>query len=308
MKVLLTGATGFIGQALLPELVQAGHEVRLAVRQMAPKLGADTDQVVVGDIGPDTDWSEALRGVDAVVHAAARVHVMRETAPDPLAAFRRVNVAGTEHLARAAVAAGAGRFVFLSSTGADVAERAARRGSGLHATPYQQSKWEAEQALIRVAADTSLMCTILRPPLVYGPGTPGNFGLLLAVMRRGVPLPFASIRNRRSLLYRGNLTSAVATCLVATPPVPGVFALSDGDALSTPELIRRVAGAMGRPARLVSCPPTLLRLIGRLARRGAAMEGLLGDLVVDNAEVTRNLAWRPPYTMEAALAETLAIG
>ncbi len=306
MKVLVTGATGFIGRALSPVLARAGHEVRLALRGPDPGSAAEGDRVVVGDIGPGTDWRGALRGVDAVIHAAARVHVMRETAAEPLAAFRSVNVAGTERLARAAIAAGIGRFVFLSSIGAAVAESLADDPGARSATDYQQSKWEAERSLSRVSGDTGMTCTVLRPPLVYGPDAPGHFGLLMTAVRRGLPLPFASIRNRRTLLYRGNLASAVVACLTRTPAVAGVFALSDGEVVSVPELVRRLATAMGRPARLLPCPLPLLRLAGHLTGRSAALEGLLGDLVVDNGAISKRLGWQPAYTMKAALAETVA--
>lgn len=211
MKFLVTGANGFVGNALVAALQQDGHSVRRALRN---RREAESDAVAVGDINGLTDWADALHDIDVVIHLAARVHVMQETAGDPLAAFREVNVEGTENLARQATAAGVKRLVYVSSIKvngeATLLGRTFREEDTPHPQdPYGISKWEAEQVLHRVAAETGLEVVIVRPPLVYGPGVKGNFAQMLKVLKRGIPLPLASIRNRRSFIYVGNLVDAL---------------------------------------------------------------------------------------------------
>ena len=300
--VLVTGARGFIGGHLCAHLVAAGWRVQGSQRGGPDGLLEGIEYHNSGDIDGSTDWRPLLVGIDAVVHLAARVHVLRDTEPDPLVAFRRVNVAGTERLARQAADAGIQRFVYMSSIGALAAEQG--RAGGSPTTPYQQSKWEAEQALGRVAAETGLNLVILRPPLVYGPGAPGNFARVLAALRRGLPLPLARVRNRRSALYVGNLVDAVSLCLRHSAAPDGIFALSDGEAVSTPELLRRLAQAYGRTPHLFPCPSELLRLGGRLAGHAATVDSLIGDLVVDDSAIRDRLGWRPPYDMITAMAAT----
>ncbi len=303
--ILVTGANGFIGRHLCPTLAAAGYRVRGTLRR-GPEAASDgIEYRISGEVDETTAWGPLLEGVEAVVHTAARVHVVKETEPDPLTAFRRVNVAGTERLARQAVASSVRRFVLLSSVGAAVAERqAAGVSDAPEATPYQVSKWEAEQALARVADRTGLEIVVLRLPMVYGADAPGNFRLLLRAVSGGLPLPFGSIENRRSFLYVGNLASAVLACISRPVAAGRVFTLSDGEDVSTPEFTRRLAAALRRPARLFPCPVFLLRAAGRLLGRESAMEGVTGSLVVDCSEVSDWLDWRPPYGMHQALAET----
>lgn len=291
--VLVTGANGFIGHHLCPHLRARGHAVRGAVRGEPGEPGQGVDYRPCGNIDAQTDWAPLLDQVDAVVHLAARVHVLRETDLDPLGAFRRVNVAGSETLARQAVAMGARRLVFLSSIGARAAERVPT--SGIQPTAYQRSKWEAEQALAQVAAETGLELVILRAPSVYGPGAPGNTARLLTALRRGLPLPLARLNNRRSFLYIGNLVDAIALCLSHPDAPGGVFEVADGQPLSTSEFVRHMASVAGRPARLFPCPPRLLRLAGRMTGRGALIDNLVGDLVVDDRAIRDRLGWQPPY-------------
>jgi len=250
----------------------------------------------------------ALPGADAVVHLAARVHVMRDSAADPLAEHRRVNRDATLELARAAQRAGTRRFVFLSTVkvngerteGAPFTERDAPAP----ADPYAVSKWEAEQGLQQMAGAGALELVILRPPLVYGPGVKGNFLRLLKLVRAGVPLPLGGVANRRSLIYVGNLASAIERAVCAAPTVRGTFLVSDDADLSTPELIRELGHAMGRRARLFALPPALLGALGRALGKGDEVGRMIESLRVDCSAARRELQWQIPFTVEQGLKET----
>lgn len=305
MEVLVTGANGFVGTALCRTLLEKGHRVRGAVRRPEAALPAGVAPVVVPPIDGDTDWSSALRDVEAVVHLAARVHVMDDQSADPLAEFRRVNTAGTLRLARQAVAAGVKRFVFISSIKVN--------GEGGHYTaqstpapedPYGLSKWEAEQGLHSLAQETGLEVVILRPPLIYGPGVGANFLKLMGIVAKGVPLPFGAVDNRRSLVFVDNFADAIAATLTH-PAAPGnTFLVSDGDDVSTPELIRRIARALNVSPRLLPVPPTLMLLAGRMLGKGPQVSRLLGSLSLDSALLRQALDWQPPFTMAEGLART----
>lgn len=307
MRVLVTGANGFVGRALGRELLRRGRRVRAAVRRDAG-LPDGCEARVVGDLGPDTDWSAALDGVDAVAHLAARVHVMRERAADPLAAFRRTNVDGTLRLARSAAAAGVRRLVFLSSVKA--LGEATPDGPFTDSSPanprdpYGVSKREAETGLSELAARSGMEVAILRPPLVYGPGVKGNFLSLLRLIERGVPLPLAAIANRRSLLYLGNLVDAVDLCLSHDGAAGRTFLIRDGEDLSSAELVRRLAAALGRRAPLFPLPEGVLRLAASCIGRRAVAQRLLGSLTVDDRRIRSELDWQPPFTVDQGLAET----
>lgn len=309
-KLLITGATGFVGRALLPRLVSEGRRVRAAIRASSPALPAGVEAIDVGDIGPDTDWRAALAGVDVVVHLAARAHVLDESSPDAFALYRASNALAALKLAEAAAAAGVRRFVFLSSVrahGARTMGTPLTEPSPLAAEdPYGRSKAEAERGLGELAGRTGLEAVVLRPPLVYGAEARGNFARLVRLVARGIPLPLASIRNRRSLIYVGNLVDAIVRSLDHPAAAGQTFLVSDGEDISTPELVRRIARALGRPARLIAVPPALLRLGGALAGRKDDVARLLDDLVVDSSHISRILSWTPPYTLDQGLAETAA--
>lgn len=302
---LVTGAGGFIGSALVKAL--DGHPVRRALR--TPSATAQADDFVCGDIGPDTDWQPALRDVDCVVHLAARTHVLQENMADPLAAYRCVNVDGTRRLAEQAVAAGVQRFVFLSSIKVN-GESTSSRPFSTDDTPapedaYGISKLEAENALREIADRSGMEWVILRPPLVYGPGVKGNFLQLLKAVAKGVPLPLASIDNRRSLVYVGNLVDAIIACIREPAAAGRTFLVSDGEDLSTPELIRRLATALGRRPRLLPCPPALLALAARLCGREAAFRRLSGSLAVDISALQQTLHWQPRYSTNQGFSATV---
>ena len=318
MSLLVTGANGFVGSALCVEAALRGHNVRAALRSHAPVAGAK-DVVAVGDIDGQTDWHAALHGIDVIIHLAARVHVMREAAADPLAAFRSVNVQGTENLARQAARAGVKRLVYVSSikvngegcphplplSHGERGERVYRESDAPNPQgPYAVSKWQAEQALQRIARETGLEVVIIRPPLIYGPGVKGNFISLLAAIERGIPLPVASVHNKRSLIYLGNLVDALILCAVHPAAAGKTYLVSDGEDIPTPELIRRLGRAMGHPAGLFPLPPGLLKLGGRLLGKAGQVERLLGSLRVDSEKIRRELDWRPPYSMQQGLQAT----
>jgi nucleoside-diphosphate-sugar epimerase len=311
-KALVTGASGFVGQSLCRHLLNSGIEVVAAVRRKITEGGlADIPcaQISAGEIHSKTDWATAIAGVDTVFHLAARVHVMRENAGNPLEEFRKVNVAGTEHLARSAVASGVKRLVYVSSIGVnglltDFGRPFSETDNPNPHNAYAISKWEAEQCLSRVAADTGLEVVIVRPPLVYGAGAPGNFAQMLKVLARGMPLPFASVDNRRSLIYVGNLVDALALCATHPAAAGQTYLVGDGEDISTSDLLRRLGVEMGHPARLFPCPQAFLKLAGLLTGKSDQVERLLGSLQVDSGKIRRELNWRPPYTLEQGLRAT----
>ena len=303
--VLVTGANGFIGRALCDTLAASGRRVRRAVRMPVPGL---PDAVAVGDIGPDTDWRAALEGVSDVVHLAAPTLVPRETAHDPLAEYRRVNVSGTERLARSATACGVRRLVFMSSVKVN-GERTEERSFTEDGAPrpedaYGASKWEAEQALARVATETGLEVVVLRPPLVYGPSVKGNFLRLMNLVARGVPLPLGAVENRRSFVYAGNLAGAILKALDAPQAAGRTYLVSDGEDLSTPDLVRGLARALGVKARLLPVPLAALRFAAALAGRRAEFARLAGSLQVDSSRIRRELDWEPRYSLAQGFEET----
>lgn len=301
--VLVTGAAGFIGRALCDSLSAAARPVRRAVRAAADA----GDTVAVGDIGPATDWRAALDGVRCVVHLASRTHVLDESAADPLAEYHRANVEATARLARQASGAGVSRLVYLSSikvNGESTSRPYTEADPARPEDAYGRSKWEAEQALAGIAAETGLEVVVLRPPLVYGPGVKGNFLRLVRLVARGTPLPLRSIANRRSLVYVGNLADAVIAAADAPRAAGRTYLVADPEDVSTPALVRAIARALGTTARLLPCPPALLELGAGLARRRADMARLTGSLQVDAAALTRELGWRPRRSLEQGLGET----
>ena len=308
MKILVTGANGFVGRPLCQRLTELGHDVAGAIRPNA-QLPPGVTPCTVESLSPTTDWSGALAGRDAVVHLAARVHVMHDESHDPLAEFRTANVAGTLHLAEQAAAAGIGHLVFMSSIKANGEETFGTPfgpNSAAPVDPYGISKLEAEQGLAKIATRTGLAVTVLRPPLVYGPGVKGNFRALIGLVQRGIPLPLGCVANRRSLIGLGNLVDAIRACL-DTPPAAGslrTFTLCDAESASTAQLIRRIAAALGRPARLLPIPVALLRLAGRLTGKSGAVQRLTASLEVDSSAITAAIGWTPPDSLQDGLAAT----
>lgn len=308
-RFLVSGANGFVGRAMCDTLIQHGYEVRGAVRRSDVILNSKVSRVTVGEINSQTDWSSALAGVNVVIHLAARVHVMKETSVSPLDAFRNTNVHGTEHLARSAAAHGVKRFVFVSSIkiiGEETSggHRYTELDTPSPKDPYGVSKCEAEQALHRIAQETGMEVVIVRPPLVYGAGVKGNFAQMLKVRAKGIPLPLASVSNLRSLIYIGNFVDALVTCATHPAAAGQTYLVSDGEDVSTPDLLRQLGAAMGQPARLLPCPPVLLKMAGRVLGKSEQLERLLGSLQVDSSKIRRDLGWQPPFTLQQGLQAT----
>ena len=303
MRILVTGASGFVGSVLCRELLARGHTVRAGIRRASSSDTAlpEAHEVVVPDIAAEFDRSALLDGIDTVVHLAAVAH---RTAGE--AEIRRVNVDATRRLAEAAIGS-VRRFVFLSSVkvhGEDSGSGAYGEADPLRPEdPYGRSKLEAERALTETAARSGMELVLLRPPLVYGPGVKANFLRLLGWVDSGLPLPFASVRNQRSLIYLGNLVDAIARC-AEHPAARGPFLVSDEETVSTPELVSRLARALERPARLVPMPPALLRVAGMIVGRRAEIQRLTGNLAIDSSRARRVLDWRPPYALDEGLAAT----
>lgn len=310
MNILVTGASGFVGRVLCTRLLGEGGQVRGAVwiADAGARIPAGVDAVSIDSMGPNTDWSAALVGIHTVIHLAARVHVMHDTVNDPLIEYRRVNVEGTLNLARHAADAGVRRFVFISSikiNGEGSAAPYSETSKVQPTDPYAVSKWEAEQGLRRIEFESGIEVVVVRSPLVYGPGVKANFLNLLRVVHRGIPLPLASISNKRSLIYVDNLADALATCANHPAAAGRTFLVSDGEDVSSPELIRRMAATLGVPVRLFSVPAAFLRLAGRLTGKAAAVNRLVGSLQVDSSEIRRVLAWTPPISLKEGLEQTV---
>ncbi|MCP9469362.1 MAG: SDR family oxidoreductase [Nitrospira sp.] len=313
--ILVTGASGFIGSALCRRLEGEGLGVQAAVRDrskipvLSSSEGSTVEWVVLHDQSSDEETRQALKGVQTVFHLAARVHVMKDHAADPLGEFRRVNREWTERLARLAAEQGMRRFVYLSSikvNGEESETPLTEQDVPRPQDPYGISKWEAEQALAAVSSETGLETVVIRSPLVYGPGVGGNFLSLLKLIQSGLPLPLGSVRNRRSLIYRENLVDGLMACVREPRAVGQTYLVSDGEDLSTPDLIRRIACVMGRSVQLWPVPMTLLRVGGVLVGQRGAVARLTGSLQIDSSKIRRELGWSPPRSVDQGIKETVA--
>lgn len=307
-KLLITGANGFVGRALCDAAMRCGLHIRGAVRS-ACELPVGVESVITGAIDSKTNWADALHGMDAIIHLAARVHVMKDTDADPLAEFLKINLYGTENLARQAACAGVKRLVYVSSIKVNgEATSAIQPFTELDnpdpQDPYAISKWQAEQALWRVAQETGMEVVIVRPPLVYGPGVKGNFISLLAAIDRGVPLPLAGANNARSLVYVGNLVDALIACATHPAAAGQTYLVSDGEDISTALLVEKIAQALGRSNRSFYFPPGMLCAAAALLGRTEQVDKLFGSLRVSSQKIRRELNWVPPYSLEQGLRAT----
>lgn len=310
IQVAVTGATGFVGHALLAALVQYEHFSACGlVRRVPVNALPHMEYLSVGELGGRQDWRAALTGMDVLVHTAARVHVMNDIATDPLAEFRRINVEGTLRLARQAVSAGVRRFVFVSSVKVNGDTSVPGGAFTAEDTPAPQdaygiSKCEAEDGLRNVAAQTGMEVVIIRPPLVYGPGVKANFLSMMRWLNKDVPLPFGAIHNKRSLVALDNLVDLIITCVERSAAANQTFLVSDGEDLSTTELLRRMGAALGRPVRLMPVPAWLLTSGALLLGKRALSQRLCGSLQVDISKTRDLLGWVPPLTVDEGLRAT----
>ena len=305
-RVLVTGATGFVGRELCETLSRRGYTVRAALRSERAVPACIAEKAVVGEIGSATDWAAALDGVDYVVHAAARVHVMNDAEVD---LYFETNAHGTRRLAMAAAQAGVSRFLFLSSIKVNGEET---RGRAYLATDtpdpgdaYGRSKLAGEKSVQEIGTSTAMETVIVRPPLVYGPGVKANFLRLLGWVAKERPMPFAAIGNSRSLVSVWNLTDLLLRVLQHPAAAGKAWLVSDGADLSTPLLIRTIARSMGRPVRLLPVPPALLQLAGALVGKKAEVTRLCGSLAVDIEPTRRELDWTPPISVDESIARTV---
>jgi nucleoside-diphosphate-sugar epimerase len=305
MKVLTTGSTGFVGKSLLSAL-DAKQYLISTTRRAHSDCDSCFDSHVVNNIDASTNWSPALNGVDAVIHLAARVHIMRDTTRDQLAAFRQVNMDGTLNLARQAAAIGVRRFIFLSTIGVNgnstpLGTAFSENDAPHPHDPYSVSKHEAEVGLRAISKSTGMEIVIIRPTLVHGRKAPGNFGRLTRLVAKGRPLPLASIHNRRSLVGIDNLVNFIVTCLEHPSAANETFLVSDGEDLSTPDLIRRMARAMNCPARLLPVPESVLMAAAAMLGRRDMAQRLCGSLQVDISKARALLEWKPPISVDEGL-------
>lgn len=310
LRVLVTGASGFVGRYLCDDLRYHGYQVTGVVRRKTgSKSGCSSPDIILGpELDADSDWSSLLKGQDLIVHTAARVHVMHDTAQDPYQAFRAVNVDGTLALARQAAAASVKRFVFISSIKVNGEETQlgqpfTEEVSSPPTDPYGLSKYEAELALLELAKLTGMEVVIIRPPLVYGEGVKGNFASIMSLLAKGYPLPFGAIHNRRSLLSLDNLIDFITVCISHPAAANQVFLVSDGVDLSTTELLVKLSSAMGKQTKLLPIPEMIMRLGLCVIGKTAISQRLFSSLQVDITKAKRLLNWVPIMSIEDGLKQ-----
>ncbi len=308
-KILVTGANGFVGRQLCQTLTQKGFLVKAAIRQTAITPVDDLHYVAVGDIGPDTDWTEALRGVHLVVHLAGRAHMMRDSAPKAMAEYERINTLGTMRLAQMAATAHVKRFIFLSSVKVN--------GEETHDQPfvetdrpapldfYAVSKWKAEEGLLHMHQQGRLPVVIIRPPLVYGPGVRANFLQLIRLVDSGLPLPLGKIKNKRSLVGLRNLMDFIMICFHNPSAAGEIFLVSDREDLSTPDLVQRIGGFLGRSTYLIPIPYPFMSIIAFITGKKDALDKLCHSLQVNVEKASNVLHWKPPFSINEELAQTI---
>ena len=315
-RILVTGSTGFVGKGLLRRLIDDGNEIRAIVRHKDEFVESLNIEVIyIDELTPELDWSQALSGVSCVIHLAARVHVLKDDTSDPLAAFERTNVHSTLNLARQAADAGVTRFVFLSSIKVNGEKTASPRNGSVSnirsvfteadepspEDPYAVSKFMAEQGLLKLSRQTNMDVVIIRPPLVYGPGVKANFLKMLSWLDKELPLPLGSVCNARSLVFLDNLVDFIVTCMNHPMAANEIFLVSDGEDISTTQLLRRTASALGKTPRLLPVPQAMLTVALKLLGKDGLAQRLCGSLRVDISKARDLLSWSPPLSVDYGL-------
>lgn len=303
-KILVTGASGFIGQALVQSLVAQKFDVIAGVRKKP--LSPVTKQLVLGDLSEPTDYGNALQGLETIIHLAARVHIMQDTSSDALAEFRKINTSGTINLALQAAQSGVKRFIFISSikvngesTPIDSPFQA--EITGPPTDPYALSKYETEQGLLSLAKKTSMDVVIIRPPLVYGPGVKGNFPIMVDWIRKGIPLPFGIINNQRSFVALQNLVNFISVCVTHKKAANEIFLISDGVDVSTTQVLHKIAETMHQNLLLLPIPVSWMCLAARIIAKQDVANRLFSSLTIDNSKARKLLGWHPVITMDEQL-------
>lgn len=307
ISVLVTGANGFVGKSLCAELFRQGFAIRTVVRSLNNHADV-AEQVIVSSMDAETDWAVVIKDIDVVIHLAARVHIMNDKAENALAEFRQINVDGTLALTAQAAMAGVKRFIYISSikvNGEFTKKQPFTEGDLPNPQdPYAISKFEAEKALRQIEKETGMEVVILRPPLIYGPGVKANFAALLKLVDKKLPLPLVSINNKRSLIYVGNFVDAIITCATHANAAGQTYLVSDGEDVSMPQLIKKIASALNKPNYLFPFPMIIMRLFAKIIGKTASVDRLTQSLVIDSSKIRQELDWKPPFTLEQGLKVT----
>ena len=307
--IFITGATGFVGSSLIKELLTQNYHTSVAVRDNTSVVPFGVTKFNVGNLTADIDWLSMLNGIDVIIHAAARVHIMDELVDDPLAEFRKVNVYATLNLAKQAAKAGAKRFIFISSVKVN-GEMTSRNHSFkpddnyIPIDPYGLSKYEAEQGLLALAKETGMEMVIIRPPLVYGPDVRANFVSMMKWISKKIPLPFGAIHNQRSLIALDNLVSFIIQCIEHPKAANEIFLISDGEDVSTTALLQKVSKALGGKSWLIPVPVRWMSFSAKLIGKEDVANRLFGSLQVDSSKARYLLGWKPVITMDEQLKKT----
>lgn len=297
-NILITGSNGFVGKALYLELKNLGYKLKGSVRNNSKFIPGQSN-VTVGLLNSETNWEEALHGCSIIIHLAGRAHILNDTSEDPYYEFNSINTEGTINLAKQAAKNGVKRFIFVSSIGVNgpkSEEMAITAQTAINPhTPYAKSKVEAEIALQKISTESNMELVIIRPPAIYGKGAPGNFGLIEKFVKKGLPLPLGSIKNRRSLVYLHNLTSFIAVCVENKQAAEKVFVIDDNEDLSTPEIVLLIASLSKRKARIINFPNFFLSFILKVIGKNKIKESLMDNLQIDSSATRDITGWEPPF-------------